>query len=223
MIKNNNFYISFICASNDVNSVINVNYDLIIDLSKKFKKIYILNLYRLKFFNKSSKIKKTKYKLPKNVKIILFEKKKDFFEFCSFMKLICFFNLGKSFEYFRIYRYLKLIKSVNILVLNLGNFGNKTFIDFKIKFFFKSFYHYYDRSLYYFFRILTILDYFPKIDYFFQSDIDVINNIKNGLSKKIDNFFNSKKISYYRNIIKVNSKSFDYIKDKNLRVSQKNL
>ena len=29
MIKNNNFYISFICASNDVNSVINVNYDLI--------------------------------------------------------------------------------------------------------------------------------------------------------------------------------------------------
>ena len=221
MIKNNNFYISFICASNDVNSVINVNYDLIIDLSKKFKKIYILNLYRLKFFNKSSKIKKTKYKLPKNVKIILFEKKKDFFKFCSFKKLICFFNLGKSFEYFRIYRYLKLIKSVNILVLNLGNFGNKTFIDFKIKFFFKSFYHYYDRSLYYFFRILTILDYFPKIDYFFQSDIDVINNIKNGLSKKIDNFFNSKKISYYRNIIKVNSKSFDYIKDKKLKSKSK--
>ena len=81
MIKNNNFYISFICASNDVNSVINVNYDLIIDLSKKFKKIYILNLYRLKFFNKSSKIKKTKYKLPKNVKIILFEKKKIFSNF----------------------------------------------------------------------------------------------------------------------------------------------
>ena len=75
--------------------------------------------------------------------------------------------------------------------------------------------------MYYFFRILTILDYFPKIDYFFQSDIDVINNIKNGLSKKIDNFFNSKKISYYRNIIKVNSKSFDYIKDKKLKSKSK--
>ena len=49
----------------------------------------------------------------------------------------------------------------------------------------------------------------------------MINNIKNGFSNKIDNFFNTKKISYYKNIIKVNSKSFDYIKSKNIKCKSK--
>ena len=204
--------ISFICATGDINSTINVNYDLLIDLSKNFKNIYILNLLNLKLFNKNFKIKKKiKYKLPKNIKIIFFENKNKFYKFCNNKRLICFQNLGKSLEYFGIYRCLKKINSINILVLNLGNFGNTTFIDFKLKYFFKSFYHYYDRFLYYFFRFLTIINFFPSINYLFHSDKEVIQNIKKGLSNKLDNLFKFKKISYFKNVIKVNSKSYDYI------------
>ena len=71
MIRSKKNIISFVCATNDINSIINVNFDLIIDLSKKFEKIYILNLFNLKLFNKKLKInKKINYKLPKNIKII---------------------------------------------------------------------------------------------------------------------------------------------------------
>lgn len=204
--------ISFICAAEDINSIVNVNYDLLIDLSKNFKDIYILNLLNLKLFNKNLKIKrKIKYKLPKNIKIISFENKNIFYKFCLNKRLICFHNLGKSLEYFSIYRCLRKINSINILVLNLGSFGNTTFIDFKLKYFFKSFHHYYDRSLYYLFRFLTIINFFPRIDYLFHSDKEVIKNIKKGLSNKLDSFFKFKKISYFKNVIKVNSKSYDYI------------
>ena len=108
MIKIKKNIISFVCATNDMNSIINVNYDLIIDLAKVFEKIYIINLFNLKLFNKDLKItKKIKYKLPENVKIIFFNNKDDLLNFCNSKRLICFQNLGKSLEYFRIYRLLK--------------------------------------------------------------------------------------------------------------------
>jgi hypothetical protein len=214
--------ISFICAAEDINSIINVNYDLLVDLSKNFKNVYILNLFKLKLFNKNSKIKKKiKYKIPKNIKILSFKDKNKFYKFCKNDRIICFQNLGKSLEYFSIYRCLKKINSINILVLNLGSFGNTTFIDFKIKYFFKSFYHYYDRSLYYFFRFFTIINFFPRIDYLFHSDKDVIRSIKKGLSNKLDNFFKINKISYFKNVIKVNSKSYDYIEKNKIKNKSK--
>lgn len=218
MIGTKKNIISFVCATNDINSIINVNFDLIIDLSKKFEKIYILNLFNLKLFNKKLKInKKINYKLPKNIKIIFFKNNENFINFCGSKKLICFQNLGKSFEYFSIFRLLKRVDSINIIILNLGNFGNKTFIDFNIKFFFKSFYHYYDRCLYYLFRFLTIFGYFPRIDILFHSDKEIINNLKNGISDKIDKFFGIKKVSYFRKIIKINSKSFDFVSQNKIK------
>jgi len=222
MIETKKNVISFVCATNDINSIINVNFDLLIDLSKKFKKIYILNLFNLKLFNKKSKVvKKINYKLPKNIKIIFFKDNDNFIDFCKSKKLICFQNLGKSLEYFKIYRLLKNIDSINIIVLNLGNFGNKTFIDFNLKFFFKSFYHYYDRCLYYLFRFLTIVGYFPRIDILFHNDKEIINNLKNGISGKIDKLFGIKKISYFKELIKINSKSFDFVSQNKIKSNTK--
>ena len=63
------------------------------------------------------------------------------------------------------------------------NFGNKT----KMEFIFRSnvfaFSHYYQKGFYYIFRILTILNLFPKIDLLFESNVKVIkahNNLNNG-------------------------------------------
>lgn len=203
--------IGLIVATNEINTIINNNLETINSFSREFDRFYLFNFLNLKIFKKKIDRIKLKHQLPKNFIIKTFKNKKEILQFFFDKKLIGILHLGKSLEYFYIYYILKKIKSKTILVLNLGNYGNKTFIDFSFQYFFKRIFHYYDRGFYYIFRLLTIVNLFPKIDILFQSDLNLIKNIENGLSKKFDRFNKFFKISYFKKIISVNSKSFDYL------------
>ena len=83
------------------------------------------------------------------------------------------------------------------MISNLGNFGNKTNPEFHLSNVF-AFSHYYQKGFYYIFRILTILNLFPKIDLLFESNVKVIKAHNNGLSRKFERLFPFFKISYFR-------------------------
>ena len=65
------------------------------------------------------------------------------------------------------------------------------------------------RVKYYFVRLLVFLNILPKIDFFFESSSFVINSINNGMSKKILKYFPRLNLSYYLNVIKINSRHYD--------------
>ena len=94
------------------------------------------------------------------------------------------------------------------MISNLGSFGNKINPDFNTNNIF-AFKHYYEKGFYYLFRILTILNLFPKIDLLFESNPDLIKAHNNGLSRKFEKLFPFFKISYFRKIEKINSIFFD--------------
>lgn len=204
--------VGLVTATNNLDIIIKNNLEYINSFSEKFDHFYLFNFINLKFFNKNKKFIRSKKKmLPKNFIIKTFANKQEAMEFFNEKRLIGILHLGKSLEYFPIYSFLQKIKSKSILVLNLGNYGNTAFIDFSLKFFFRRFRHFYDKGLNFLFRILTIVNIFPKIDIYFESDLDIIKNLNKGFSKKFDKKFSFFKISYFRNIIRVNSKAYDYI------------
>tara|TARA_B110001450_G_scaffold256506_1_gene287289 strand:- start:23 stop:1225 length:1203 start_codon:yes stop_codon:yes gene_type:complete len=206
-----NQIIGLVTATNNLDIITKNNLDSIHSFSKKFDKFYLFNFINLKLFHKNTKLIRSKQRLPKNFIIKTFKNKQEALHFFNKKKLISILHLGKSLEHFPIYSFLQKIKSKSILVLNLGNYGNTASIDFSFKFFFKRFEHFYDKGFYYLFRILTIINVFPKVDFYFESDLDIIKTLNKGFSKKFDKKFNFLKISYFKKIIKVNSKAYDYI------------
>ena len=63
----------------------------------------------------------------------------------------------------------------------------------------------------YFIRLLVLVKILPSYEYFFESSSYVIDSIKNGLSYKIKKKISFIDISYYKKIIKINSRSYDEI------------
>ncbi len=116
--------------------------------------------------------------------------------------------ISQSLKYFFINFLLARLNTKIFIISNIGynpenfNYINKTFSQ-KIKIFFNL------RLSYYITRLSIIFGILPKIDYFFESSSYVINSINNGLSKKIQKKISWLNFSYYKNIIKVNSKFHD--------------
>tara|TARA_Y100000590_G_C15740575_1_gene1020135 strand:- start:965 stop:2173 length:1209 start_codon:yes stop_codon:yes gene_type:complete len=199
-----------ILAFNDYKKFFNQNKELIKQLSLDYKKIYIINVIKLKLGEKNYTIR-NKNIFPKNFKVFSFHDSKNFLNFFKNKKMIAIQYLDKNPDFFKIFFLIKLAKIKNIMIMNLGNFGNKQTPSFNKKNIF-AFKHYYQKGFYYLFRIFTILNLFPKIDILFESNIEIIKNINNGLSKKFENLFPLLKISYFRNIKKINSSAFDQFK-----------
>ena len=220
--KDNDKQLCFINFQNNLNRFVFVNDKLIKSLSKNFKKIYILNLYNLRFFSKKIhfSMKKNEKLLPNNFEIKNFVSFNEFEEFAKQKKLIIIMNsLSKSIQDFKIYYYLKKVNAKLIMISNLGMFGSKIFIDIKPSQFFKGYKHLNEKGFYYIWRILTILNFFPKVELLFESNEENIKAFNTGISRKFENFFPIFKISLYRKIIRVNSKSFDIAYDQKKKKS----
>ena len=92
-------------------------------------------------------------------------------------------------------------------------FGTKIFVDIPLKSFFVGYKHFLKKGFYHVWRILTILNIFPKIRLLFESNKELIKAFNSGISKKFENKFPFFKISLYRKIVHVNSNVFDtYLK-----------
>ena len=203
--------IGFIISQENLKVFASQNNQIIKKIAENFKEVFVINVLDLKLGNTALSINTIDKNLfPENVFYKNIKTSKEFVAFFKNKDFIALQYLPKSPDYYRIYFLIKKMNIKNVLILNLGNFGNKQTIDWNLKFFFRSFKHFFDKGFYYLFRILTILNIFPKIDLLFQSDTEVIKYINKGFSRKFENLFPFFKISYFRKIEKVNSIFFDY-------------
>ena len=135
--------------------------------------------------------------------------------------------MGKSLSYFKIFYYLKKINIRLILLMNYGHISNtvnfQRNITKKILSIIRgNIYYIRTKFLNYLFRVFTILNIFPQIDLYFESSQDIYSSIKKGIKvrKKIEKYLPLLKFSYFRNIFKINSRSFDFYK-KNKKLKSK--
>ena len=196
-------------------SLINFNNLLYKEILKEFKELYIIDFQNLIYFKKK-KINKKAHFIVKNLKIFRPNSALEFIKFFEKKKLIAFNNLGKDLSTFRIYYILNKVNLTQILLLNLGFLNNTVEIKKKnIKIFFSSLYFFFNRKIArYVFKFLTIIDIFPKIDYYFDSSKPTIKNINSSLIRKIERLCPKIKISFFRKAININSRSYDDLLNK---------
>tara|TARA_Y100001970_G_C14259681_1_gene878903 strand:- start:6857 stop:7924 length:1068 start_codon:yes stop_codon:yes gene_type:complete len=168
-------------------------------------------------------IKKEKFikiKIPNNFKIINIYDEIDLFNFCKDKDVVAINEIGKDPRFFKIYYLLKKYSIKQILITNFGHFGRSTGLSLKFKNWYKPS-HLFHKGSYYIFRILTILNIFPKIEILFESDKKIIKAIKNGISAKLENLFSFIKIIYFKKTVLINSRSFYHYKKYRKRICNK--
>lgn len=196
----------FIYSNSNLDAINKFYKEFFIEVSKNFTSFYVIDLSNLIFFKKGNNRKNKINNLPRN---FIFFKPKNLGELKKFLNkynLIAVNNIGKNPDFFWVLFWLKKLNVKLINIIYSGVFGLSTTINFfeKRSYLPKNFYN---KGFYYLYRILTILKVLPKIEILFHSDVDVVKKLKNSISKKFDTinpFFN---ISYYKQIIKVNSRS----------------
>lgn len=211
-MENKEKIFGIITAIDDYKGLFNQNKELFQQFSKDFKEFYVINLSNLKLRNKGHKIKNKKL-FPKNYKFIDFYSSSDFIKFFDDKRMVAIQYLDKNPDFFKIFFLLKKVNIINIRISYLGDFGNKINPNFNLKNIF-AFKHYYQKGFYYLFRILTIINLFPKIDLLFESNLSLIKAHNNGLSRKFERLFPYFKISYFRKILKINSFFYNQISRK---------
>jgi len=215
----------FVNFDGDLNRISRNNKELNNQLSKNFKKIYILNLNNLRYFyGKNNYPAKNDLKLiPKNFEMVNIKTSDDFIKFSKNKKLFIVINgISKSIIDFKIFYLFKKVKARLIMLSITGQYGTKIFTDIKLKNIFVAHKHVLIKSFYYIWRILTILNIFPKIHILFESSAENIKIFNNGISRKFENYFPVFKISLYRKIIHTNSKVFDTVHNKLTNSRKKN-
>jgi len=200
--------IYFIVAEENTEKVYKNNSLLIRELSKKFDFIYILNLFNLKIFSKKKKFE-YKEKINEKLYIINFVSNNDFNEFILQKKIIAIFIMGKDPTYFNIHYQLKKNNIKLIMIMNQSQIGNKMTADIRLKYLFKAYKNYFIKGFYYFFRLMTIINIFPKISLLFESNLQIKKFIENSRSKKIEKYLPFLKLSYFDEVVTVNSIYFD--------------
>jgi hypothetical protein len=173
-------------------------------------KVFFLNVHNLRFNKDRFLLRKNNIKFPKRLII------KDFYTFTEFEnffknKKFCVVlnSLSRGLEDFGIYYYLKKYKTYTVFIDNIGQLGGKIAFDIELKNIFRGYKHIIRKGSYYIWRILTIINLFPKINLLFISDKKRIYYFKNGLSAKFEKLFPFFKISLYRKIVRVNSRAYD--------------
>jgi hypothetical protein len=188
-------------------------------ISNTFNEFYIINLIHFTLFKKKN-IYNCDYlntiKLPHNFKIITPVNENELNKFLINKKLVAFMLFGKRLNSFRIQYLVKKYKIRLIYMYNLSVMGEhylgKTLLRKReIKIHKYYFFRFKRIIVHYLFRILTILNVFPKIDIYFESTKGIVNNCNNSLTKKIEKIFPFLKISYFGKVIHINSRSFDML------------
>ena len=189
--------------------------ELFREISKNFNNFYVIDLSDLVYFQKKRGKKKLgKNLFPKNFTYKKFSNLNDLTLFLKSKNLIAINNLGKNPDYFWVLRCLKKNNVKLINILNTGEIGVQTTVDFSKKSFI-NWKNFHNRGFYFFSRILTILNILPKIEITFHSNIEVIERLNNSFTKNFDKMLPFFKISYVKEFIKINSRSTTLKRKKN--------
>jgi len=216
-MKNNNYFLGYITNSKDLRIDFELNNSLYKVISKKYKKFFIINLYNL-INNKNYlyKNKKLKY-LPKNFEIFSPKSYSELDQYLKQKKFVLFVSLGKGTKYLKTLYILKKRKAKIILNNNTNVLGKDRGMELEInKFKFTKILKYYLNKIYYILlRLSNFTNLTPYIDVVFESNQKNINHYNSLLLKKIGKKFNIN-LSYYKELIRVNSRSYDdFISAKN--------
>ena len=206
--------------NNDYDRFLKINLDIYKKIFSEFGNFHIINMSNLTL--PPYKIEKSvnkKFFFSKKIKIFKPYNELDFINFFEDKTFVAFNNLGKSLSNFKIFYYLNKIDLKQILLMNYGHINNAIEI-FKnndinysnitgIVYFLKR------KFTNYLFRALILFNIFPKIDIYFESSNAIFESIykKNIFRKKLEKFLPFE-INFFRNIFKINSRSFDNLKKK---------
>ena len=200
--------IAFLVSTNIKSIFKNLNNEkfLIDDLSSNNKKIKIIDLSKYSKINNKNYIKKLnqaygnlfELEIVKDLKIL---------DILNNNKKITFINLVPiEFNQFKVWRIIKEKNLFNVFVQNNQfrrlreqKIFNETIKKNTIKKFLK---------FYYLFRILVILNYFPKVDVVFVATKKIKERFVNSIFKKLDNFFKINLFSFFKKIKIVNIKFY---------------
>tara|TARA_Y100001970_G_scaffold220381_1_gene270643 strand:- start:4480 stop:5706 length:1227 start_codon:yes stop_codon:yes gene_type:complete len=200
--------IYFIVAEESTEKIYKHNSLLIEELSKKFDFIYILNLFNLKLFSKKKKFEH-KEKINEKLYILNFFNNNEFKKFASQKKIVAIFIMGKDPSYFNIHYQINKFNIKLVMIMNQSQIGNKMTADINFKYLFSAYKNYFIKGFYSFFRLMTLLNIFPKITLLFESNLEIKKFIENSRSKKIEKYLPFLKLSYFNEVITVNSIYFD--------------
>ena len=124
--------------------------ELFSEISKNFDNFYVIDLSDLVFFQKRRDERKLRNNLfPKNFIYKRFSNLNDLTLFLKGKNLIAINNLGKNPDYFWVLRCLKKNNVKLINILNTGEIGVQTTVDFS-KMSFINWKNFYNRGFYFF-------------------------------------------------------------------------
>ncbi len=201
------------------------------EISKKFDEFFIINLIHFSLIKKKKKYKheySDNIKLPHNFKVITPANENELKKFLINKNLIAFTKIGKKLPSFRMHYLVKkynirLIQMFNLSVMGEHYLGKILIKKGKTKIHRYYFFRFQKIILHYLFRVLTILNLFPKIDIYFESTKTIVDNCNNSLTKKIEKIFPFLKICYFKKIIHINSRSFDILTKSKLNLSEEKI
>jgi len=193
-------------------------------LINKYGKFTIINFYR---YSKT----KVKNKPNENILRKKFKNKINFFypknkyEFIDFIEnkhLIAIDSLGRNFKDFKL-RYLINKKNISlILLINLGYLSNESIGQLKLSIK-NTFYLYYNTMNKIFYRILILLNIFPKTVLYFDSRKKVVDKFRNNKTRKLLQKFSTLSfLKNYLNIHRINSNTYEnLLKAKKIKKNNK--
>lgn len=207
-----------IFASNrDLTKLLYIHKDLIDEFSKNCEYFKVINFYK---YNK-----KMNYEQKKTNSDFLITEINNIDDFKNiydtFDKIIAMDCLSKSINIFRIRKLINKKKIKLFQVMNHGFISNasgehESFTHLKFNII--------KKINYFFYRVLVVLNFFPAIDYYFDSRQEIVKNIneknKNKIKKFFDKFLN---IIYFKNSFLINSNSYDQYQFDKINLVEKNI
>ena len=197
-----------ILSSNQIEKILNIYRYYICEALEKYGSFTIIN------FNKTDIKKKIKYsklfKKNEKKKIHLFQPKNkiEFIKFIENKKIIAIDNVGKDFKDFKFRWWLNKPNIYLVLLLDSGNISNEN--DFNSSDVENKIFYYSKKLNKIIYRLLILLNFFPKTKLYFDSRKYIYENYKNSKIRKIVNKFPFFKfLLNFQNVYKINSGCYE--------------
>ena len=206
----NNFIFCIVASTNDVENLIRRYENIILKSIIKYGKFIIFN------FKKKNK-KNLKLKI-KNCKIVEIENSEQFNNYIKNKTLFAIDEIGRRLAFFSIRKLLNK-KNINlILIMDIGFIPNTASYKNKKISFQNKIYNLRRFLERYFCRFLILLNIYPKTQFYFESNIKIVNKYKkNTLRNFILKFPLLDFLLNFKIIENINSKTFEYFKKYRLR------
>ena len=216
----------FCLLSNNSNSIkiFNIYKNYIESVINRYGKFVIVDFYRYSQKNNKKIIneKLLKKKFKNKIQFFYPKNKYEFYDYIQNKQVFALDSLSRDFKDFKI-RYLINKKNIFIILLaNLGNISNEKngTLDLSLR---NKFYSYYKILNKYIYRILILLDIFPKTFLYFDSRKKIVDKFNNSKFRKMFKKFS--KLGFlinFINIHRINSDSYEnFIKLKKRKKNNK--